>query len=307
MTHTKDKALKLALEALENHCGNYKLDDAGCDRHEKAITAINEALAQPEQEPVACLSKTQAKAILGLALDLEKTGRMVVLTEGQERTDFAARNRNIQCVLEDALRNATTSPVAAQPEPDNMSSILSELNALYGKITPPPYFVAPDGRGIGLSGNRWTANGAFQNVLKEGVSRHGGTSADNMRFICSVVNSWTQISVMLATPPAAPALDRIKAALPEFRQQDDYLLAHGASLLSEQSHEIIHVDTALRIAGATPPAAAQPAAPDFKAFKAWANDAGYDTAYTNDGVNWICLNPMTADLWKVWQAAHGIK
>jgi hypothetical protein len=62
------------------------------------------------------------------------------------------------------------------------------------------------------------------------------------------------------TPPAAPkaALDRIKEALPEFRQQDDYLLAHGASLLSEQSHEIIHVDTALRIAGATPPAAAQP-------------------------------------------------
>jgi hypothetical protein len=57
----------------------------------------------------------------------------------------------------------------------------------------------------------------------------------------------------------------------------------------------------------TPPAAAQPAAPDFKAFKAWANDAGYDTAYTNDGVNWICLNPMTADLWKAWQAAHGIK
>jgi hypothetical protein len=41
------------------------------------------------------------------------------------------------------------------------------------------------------------------------------------------------------TPPAvAPAkermevLDRIKEALPEFRQQDDYLLAHGASLLS---------------------------------------------------------------------------
>jgi hypothetical protein len=68
----------------------------------------------------------------------------------------------------------------------------------------------------------------------------------------------------LTTPPAAAAapvnermevLDRIKEALPEFRQQDDYLLAHGALLLSEQSHEIIHVDTALRIAGlyTTPP------------------------------------------------------
>ena len=51
----KDEALRMALEALENHCGNYKLDDAGCDRHEKAVTAINQALAapvQPEQEPV---------------------------------------------------------------------------------------------------------------------------------------------------------------------------------------------------------------------------------------------------------------
>ena len=78
------------------------------------IPALRERLAQPEQEPVACLNKTQAKAILDLALDLEKTGRMVVLTEGQERSDFAARNRNIQCALEDALRNATTPPAAAQ-------------------------------------------------------------------------------------------------------------------------------------------------------------------------------------------------
>jgi hypothetical protein len=78
---------------------------------------IAEMAAQPKQEPVACLSKTQAKTILGLALDLEKTGRMVVLTKGQERTDFAARNRNIQCALEDALRNATTPPAAAQQEP----------------------------------------------------------------------------------------------------------------------------------------------------------------------------------------------
>ncbi len=27
----------------------------------------------------------------------------------------------------------------------------------------------------------------------------------------------------------------------------------------------------------------------------------------HDGVKWLCLNPMTADLWKAWQAAHGIK
>jgi hypothetical protein len=47
----KDKALKLALEALENHCGNYKLDATGQALHKKAITVIREALAAPVQEP----------------------------------------------------------------------------------------------------------------------------------------------------------------------------------------------------------------------------------------------------------------
>ncbi|MFY2845601.1 hypothetical protein ACOTJF_28335 [Achromobacter ruhlandii] len=42
-------------------------------------------------------------------------------------------------------------------------------------------------------------------------------------------------------------LDGVRAALPEFRQQDDYLLAHGASLMSEDSHEIIHIDTLRRV------------------------------------------------------------
>jgi hypothetical protein len=58
------EVLKQALDALENHCGNYKLDDAGCDRHDKAITAINQAIKELEsQEPVAhqkwCASLTQ--------------------------------------------------------------------------------------------------------------------------------------------------------------------------------------------------------------------------------------------------------
>lgn len=46
---------------------------------------------------------------------------------------------------------------------------------------------------------------------------------------------------------------------------------------------------------------------DFGDFFEWANDEGHDTAHTHDGVKWVCLNPMTADLWKTWQAAHGIK
>jgi hypothetical protein len=48
------EVMQQALEALENHEGNYKLGNAGCDRQEAAITAIKEALAQPVQEPVAC-------------------------------------------------------------------------------------------------------------------------------------------------------------------------------------------------------------------------------------------------------------
>ena len=50
---TDREIMKLALEALENHSGNYKLSKAECVKHEIVITAIKEALAQPEQKPVA--------------------------------------------------------------------------------------------------------------------------------------------------------------------------------------------------------------------------------------------------------------
>ncbi len=53
---TKDRALKLALEALEYPLNqsheNFNVDMAELLAH-RAITAIEEALAQPEQEPVA--------------------------------------------------------------------------------------------------------------------------------------------------------------------------------------------------------------------------------------------------------------
>jgi len=54
------------------------------------------------------------------------------------------------------------------------------------------------------------------------------------------------VEVPTATP-LLDALERAREAIPEFRQQDDYLLAHGASLMSEDSHEIIHIDTLTKI------------------------------------------------------------
>ena len=49
--------------------------------------------------------------------------------------------------------------------------------------------------------------------------------------------------------------------------------------------------------------------PKFKEFIKWAGAQGYDCAQTcnSDTGEWIVLNPMTAELWKAWQAAHGIK
>lgn len=46
------------------------------------------------------------------------------------------------------------------------------------------------------------------------------------------------------------AYQAAREALSEFRQQDDYLLAHGASLMSENSHEILHTDTLRRAVSA---------------------------------------------------------
>lgn len=54
-------------------------------------------------------------------------------------------------------------------------------------------------------------------------------------------------------------------------------------------------------------AAPQQRKSQFKEFVEWANSEGYDTAHAHDGIKWICLNPMTNECWKAWQAAHGTK
>jgi len=69
---TKDEALKLALEALEEawyHVGTFQPTEKAIDLYDEARTAIKEALAQPEQEPVAWIND------MGTHLDLNVSGR----------------------------------------------------------------------------------------------------------------------------------------------------------------------------------------------------------------------------------------
>ena len=62
---TKDEALKLALEALEYaSTGNRRPEIIG-----PSITAIKEALAQPEQEPVAWITEWEGQYSSGKILD----------------------------------------------------------------------------------------------------------------------------------------------------------------------------------------------------------------------------------------------
>jgi hypothetical protein len=75
---TKDEALKLALHGLE--MGVTLIEDFGSkeqlNTQHKAIAAIYEALAQPEQEPVAWVSTTELLVMRGNALGGAKDWRI---------------------------------------------------------------------------------------------------------------------------------------------------------------------------------------------------------------------------------------
>ena len=63
---TKDEALKLALEALEEawyHVGTFQPTEKAIDLYDEARAAIKEALAQPKQEPLAWISTGPASMI----------------------------------------------------------------------------------------------------------------------------------------------------------------------------------------------------------------------------------------------------
>ena len=65
------EALKLALEALEGYesCIDGYYADAVCPQIDKAITAIKEALAQPEQKPVAWMNDSTPSGIFARHID----------------------------------------------------------------------------------------------------------------------------------------------------------------------------------------------------------------------------------------------
>ena len=73
---TKDEALKMALEALEADELDMVDDGSGnmVFRKEQAITAIKEALAQPEHEREACIAHamTSAEKAIDVAIKLER-------------------------------------------------------------------------------------------------------------------------------------------------------------------------------------------------------------------------------------------
>ena len=62
-----ESALRMALEALHGFIPYLPLkDEAQCGRYDQAITAIKEALAQPEQEPVAWIYSQGAAKVVSM-------------------------------------------------------------------------------------------------------------------------------------------------------------------------------------------------------------------------------------------------
>lgn len=106
--------------------------------------------------------------------------------------DYFKNNRELVIALLDAYGEgsaATPPPVAG----DAIVDLIEKINEHYRKITPLPWFPAADARGVGLAGNRYTANGCFSDVCKESVSRHGGGHFENVRFIAELANAWPTI------------------------------------------------------------------------------------------------------------------
>lgn len=112
---TKDEALKLALEALMEHCGNHMLDNAGVKRHIAACNEICKALAQPEEEPVLQVDCTYGYSQCQALAIAQKKRSWVGLTEVEQDDLVAAGyDRKTLKIVERLLmgKNTCTPPHA---------------------------------------------------------------------------------------------------------------------------------------------------------------------------------------------------
>jgi hypothetical protein len=64
MTKEEREVMQMALDALENHAGNYKLSDEGCDKHERACDSLRAELNKPVRVIVAYQSESKPSDIL---------------------------------------------------------------------------------------------------------------------------------------------------------------------------------------------------------------------------------------------------
>jgi hypothetical protein len=92
---TKDEALKLALEALQNPW------KAGPDGVADAIIAIKEALAQPEQEPVAHMNQNGVVRKVGYEWGPNNTFTALYTSPPAQRTWVGLTDDEISLIVAD--------------------------------------------------------------------------------------------------------------------------------------------------------------------------------------------------------------
>lgn len=122
--------------------------------------------------------------------------------------------------------------------------------------------------------------------------------------------SGSPIKQALAQPEQEPVGDLVLLDRDVIKQAIEALDSNRPTEWSADAWLHSQATVALNVALNKPTATTPPQRkPQFKEFIKWAGAQGYDCAQTcnSDTGEWIVLNPMTADLWKAWQAAHIIK
>ncbi|AMG36286.1 hypothetical protein [Achromobacter xylosoxidans] len=164
---------------------------------------------------------------IGLALELESAAKRVESQTVQRAIEAGAHGLR----LAHSFRNAAPQASAGQMQAALQKSF--DMGKFYGSL---PETDAEDVR-----------NAALEEAAKLMDQTSRGSGAALIRALKQPQADKDGGQQRAGDVDERAVLDGVRAALPEFRQQDDYLLAHGASLMSENSHEIIHIDTVRRI------------------------------------------------------------